>query len=128
MLEHACDAEIADFDLAGFREENVLRFQVSVQNFPIVNVLQRQANLDEPLTDLILRESSPQLLLLRDSLVHVAAVGVVHHDAEISAGVRGRGVLSVHEGFSVGDYVGMAQLAQQVNFVEGVQFLLAVHL
>ena len=63
-----------------------------MQNLAVVAVLERQADLREPVQDLILREVVlghlrlalvPSLKFL-DLQRHVAAISVVHHDAELA--------------------------------------------
>ena len=54
MLEHARNTEITDFNLAWLRHEDVLSFQISVQDLPIMDMLDGKGHLDEPVQDLIL--------------------------------------------------------------------------
>lgn len=48
MLEDPSDAEVTDFDLAALGHENVLRFQVAMEDLAIVDVLDREGHLHEP--------------------------------------------------------------------------------
>lgn len=75
------------------REEYVLALEVSVEDLAVVNVLQAEANLSEPLEHLRLTESASSLLF--DPVLEVAAyhilenpeltISEVHDDAELSA-------------------------------------------
>jgi len=82
MAEHARDAEVADLDDALLRQKHILALQIAVQNFAVVHVLHAEADLREPVEELALGEVAPALVL--DSLGQVAAVRVVHHDAEVA--------------------------------------------
>ena len=53
MLKHTRDAEVTDLDLAALRHEYVLRFEVSVQDFAIVDVFDGESHLHEPIEDLV---------------------------------------------------------------------------
>ena len=55
-VQNLGDAEIAKFDDPGFGEEYILRFDVAMKNFPVVDVFQRQADLNEPIHDLETRQ------------------------------------------------------------------------
>jgi len=55
MLEHSRNTEVADLDLSVLRHENVLRLQVSVKNFSVVNVFDRKRHLHEPIQYLVFR-------------------------------------------------------------------------
>jgi hypothetical protein len=39
MLEHSGDTKVSNFDVIGLGHENVLSLQVSVQDFPVVDML-----------------------------------------------------------------------------------------
>ena len=54
MLQHPRDTEVTDLDLVRLSHENVLRLQIAMQDLPIVDVLDRQAHLHEPVQDLVL--------------------------------------------------------------------------
>lgn len=55
VLENSCDTEISDLDLAILRHKNVLGLQVAMQNLPVVNMLDGQRHLYEPVKNLVLR-------------------------------------------------------------------------
>lgn len=91
FAENTGNTEIAQLDHVVLSEENVLGFEISVQYLPIVNVLQCKANLGEPIENVVLApilQLPTSLLLLLvlvlNSSLQVAAVRVVHHDAELS--------------------------------------------
>jgi hypothetical protein len=54
MLEHSGDSEVSDFNLVVLGHENVLSFEIPVQDLPVVDVLDCQGHLDEPIEDLVL--------------------------------------------------------------------------
>jgi hypothetical protein len=53
MLKNNGDAEVTNLDLVSLSHEYVLRFQVPMQNLPIVDVLYSKSHLYEPIKDLI---------------------------------------------------------------------------
>lgn len=55
-MEDPSDAKVAKFDHAALREENVLGLDVTVQDFAIMAVLECEADLGEPVQDLVLAE------------------------------------------------------------------------
>ena len=61
MLQDLSDSEIPNFDNALFGQEDILAFQVSVKNLPIVNVLHAEAQLSEPFQNLTFWEVSTPL-------------------------------------------------------------------
>ena len=66
-----------------------MRFDVSVQNFPIMNMLDSEAHLGEVVEELIFCHgvAVPVLVLLvalLNHLVHVTAVSEVHHYAQLA--------------------------------------------
>ena len=67
VLEHFWNTEIAQFNCVISCQENVLRFEIAMQNFPLMNVLQRHANLQEPIHNFSLWEK----LALRFHLLHM---------------------------------------------------------
>ena len=78
---------------ASLCQENILALNVSVQNFPIVTMLQRKAYLREHLQDVLLLE--PHSLVVRQLGIfllglsshmrgHVAVVAVFHNDAQFA--------------------------------------------
>ena len=71
ILKNLCDSEVADLDDALLRQKDILALEVSVQDLAVVDVLEPQTNLGEPLQHLGLREHAPLLLL--HSCLQVAA-------------------------------------------------------
>jgi hypothetical protein len=55
VIQNAGNAEITKFDTPTFCEENVLGFQIPMKDLPIMDVLNRQAELDEIVQDLLFR-------------------------------------------------------------------------
>ena len=54
-----------------------------MQDFAVMNVLYGQGHLHEPVEDLVFAVADlANLLLVVDLRVEVAAVGIVHHDAQ----------------------------------------------
>lgn len=89
-----------------------------MQDFAVMDVLEREADLDEPVEDLLLIELLAGLLLLGDFAVHIASVCEVHDYAQTSA---------VHEAFAIGDNVRMAHGLEHVDFIQRFLFLFALH-
>jgi len=48
MLKHPCYSEVSYFYLAILGHENILGLQISVQDLPIMNVLDSESHLHEP--------------------------------------------------------------------------------
>lgn len=53
MLEDSRDTEISDLDLIRLRHEYVLGLQITMQDLAIVDVLDSQAHLHEPVENLV---------------------------------------------------------------------------
>ena len=49
VLEHSSNTEVSDFDLVRLSHEDVLSFQVSVEDLAVVDVLNCQAHLHKPI-------------------------------------------------------------------------------
>ena len=77
------DAKIAYFNTVIFRNEHILCFKVSVQNFVIVDVLKTEGELDEPIEDVSLRETLVALLSLLNSFLEISSLAVVHDYADV---------------------------------------------
>ena len=90
-----------------------------MQYLPLVNVLERQAKLDEPLHDSLLRE----VLLLLAHFLHV--VSQVAHLTELHDYDQ---LALVHEASLVRHYVRMAQFTQQHRLLKALLFLLLLQL
>lgn len=119
MLQHACDPEVAHLDLALAVKEYVLRLQVPVQYLAVVDVLDGQRDLHEPVQDGVLGEALPVRLLLGDHLEHVAAVRLVHHDAQAPL---------VHERLALGHDLGVPHRLEHMHFIQCLLFLFPIHL
>ena len=120
MLQNPGYTKITDFDKPFLRCENVLSFEISVENFPIVDMLHGKRHLNEPVENLVLSIAHlPNLLLVRNFGVQVAAISVVHHDAEAPL---------VHEGLFVGNNIWVPHCLKHVDLIDGIFSLLAVHL
>ncbi len=110
-FEHAGNAKVAQLDDITLGQEDVLRLEIAVQNFAVVDVLERKRNLDKlwkaevgkekgrgkqhsshtnphadtnPVDDLVLREAGAQLGLGIDTRKQVAAIAVVHHNVQVT--------------------------------------------
>ena len=54
MLKNSGNTEISYFYLICLSHKDVLRFQIAMQNLPIVNVFNSKTHLDKPVKDLVL--------------------------------------------------------------------------
>lgn len=113
-VEDLGDAEVAEADAAIF-EEDVLRFEVAVEDLLLMKVEEGEGHLGEPVDDLRLGEA----FLVSNFLVNVASLAVDHDDVEI--------LLAVEEGVLVGDDVGVAELLEEADLVLGVLAVLLGH-
>ena len=119
MLQNPGYTKITDFDKPFLRCENVLGFEISVENFPIVDMLHGKRHLNEPVENLVLSVAHlPNLLLVRNFGVEVAAISVVHHDAEAPL---------VHEGLFVGNNIWVPHCLKHVDLIDSIFSLLTVH-
>ena len=48
VLKNSSDSKVTNLDLSRICHENILSFQISVQNPPVVNMLNRESHLNEP--------------------------------------------------------------------------------
>ena len=120
MLKNSRDTKVTNFDRSILVHKNVLSLQISVQNFPVMDMLDGQCHLNEPIKDLVLAVTDlTDLFLICNFGVQITPVGIVHDDAETSF---------VHKGLFVSDDVRMSHSLQDMDFVNGVFSLLAVHL
>jgi hypothetical protein len=55
VLEYSSNTEVTNLDLAVLRHEDVLSFQVSVQDLPVMNVFDCKRHLHEPVQNLVFR-------------------------------------------------------------------------
>ena len=64
-------------------EENVLRFHVTVQNFALMEVQQRQGHLDQPVHNLLFGEVFALRIVVFDFGVNIATITIDHDDVQI---------------------------------------------
>ena len=82
MLEDPGDTEISNLDLPILGHEYVLCLEVSMKDLSVVDVLDCQGHLDEPVEDLVFSAAHFPLFFLHINFcVQVASVSVVHHNA-----------------------------------------------
>mgnify|MGYP001602344013 FL=1 len=79
MLKNLSYAKVAKLYPMCFSEENVLTFEISMKNFPIVDMLDCKANLREPFEDFLFRKV---LLLLLQIVLQVSPICIIHNDAK----------------------------------------------
>ena len=96
------------FDFAVF-EEYVLCFEIPVQYLLVVEVVECETDLYEPVHDLGLREEFA--LGLQDPVVHVPAFAVHHHDVQV--------LLFVQERIFVRNDVRVTQFLKQPHLGRG---------
>ena len=97
-------------------EKYILRLHIPVENLLLMQVVQREPNLYQPLPDLLLLE-----VLLLGGLyvgVHVSAVAVHHNDVEV--------LVAIDEGVLVGDNVWVRELLEQFDLNELVDLAMNV--
>ena len=83
MLENSCDTKVTDFDRAILVHENVLCFEISMKNFSVVNMLDGQGHLNEPVEDLVFTVAHFSYLFLVSNLgIQVSTIGIVHDDTK----------------------------------------------
>lgn len=87
-----------------------------MHDFVVVDVLEAEANLYEPLEDLVLLEGDSGLALAGDACFEVSAFGVLHDDADV--------LVLVEEALTVGDDVLVAQGLHHLDFPQDVLLLL----
>jgi hypothetical protein len=81
--ERARDAQVAELYDPRLHQENVGALEVAVDDAPVVDVLEREAQLHEHVQRLLLRHGFALLLQLRDAASQVPAVGVLHHNEQL---------------------------------------------
>ena len=126
VLEDTGDTEVADFDLSTLCHEDVLRLEVAVENFTVMDVLDGKRHLDKPVKDLVLAIAywdknnkivrriisiltSANFLLVRDLGIKVTSICVVHHNTQTSF---------IHERFFVRDDVWVPHRFKHMNLFE----------
>lgn len=85
VREDAREAEVAEFDVVSDIEEDIARFDVSVENFAffaVVALIQGQDDLREDLPDHIFSHEILLLLALLDQLRHVSSGTMLHYDIQ----------------------------------------------
>jgi len=119
MLQDSCDSEISNFNLSVLIHEYILSFQISMKNFPVVDVFNSQGHLNKPVDDLVLCVTYfAYFLLVADLGVEISSISVIHHDTEATF---------VHEGLLVSDNVRVSQRFQNMNFIYRIFSLFPVH-
>ena len=119
MLKNSCNTKVSNFDRPILVHEDVLSFEISVKDFPIVNVLNGKSHLDKPIKNLVFRVTDfSNFLLICNFGVEISSVGIVHDNAKTPL---------VHKRLFVGNDVRMPHCFQDMNFVDGIFTLLPVH-
>ena len=120
MLQNPRNSKISNFDLTTLCHEDILSLQISVEDLPIVDVLDSQGHLDEPVEDLVFSVTHfAYFLLICYPCIQIVAVCIVHNDAQTPL---------IHETFFVCDDVRMSHCFEHMHFIDGILSLLAVHL
>ena len=120
MLQNPCNPEISNFDLATLRHEDVLSLQISMKDLSIMNVLDSQCHLNEPVENLVLGVTYfSNFLLICDPGIQIVAVRIVHDNTETSL---------VHETFLISNDVRMSHRFKHMHLIDGIFSLLTVHL
>lgn len=119
MLQYSSNSKVANLDLIVLSHEDVLSLEISVQNFPVMNVLDGKSHLHKPVKQLLLWDQLLDFLLILNLLIHVAAICIVHDDAK---------KLLIHKALSVCDDVRVAHGLENAYLIESVLFLLFLHI
>ena len=80
-LKHSGDAEVAQFYESTIHKENVSGFDVTVEDLSVVAVLQCEANLSEPVQDLVLSK----VVLRHLRLSFVASLQILNLQSHVAA-------------------------------------------
>jgi hypothetical protein len=80
VFENTSDAEVTKLHAAVFCEEDILRLEIAVQDLPIVNVFNRERDLNEVSKNVVFSEERATAPL--DLLRQIAAICVLHHHLE----------------------------------------------
>jgi len=113
LLGYLRDIQIAQFKGAIALHKHVGGLQVSVQNLLFVQRLESTRQLEQRSPDFELLEIGLVLFVLYDSVVQVASVRKIHHDAQTTRQV-------VEKSFFVSDNVGVLNRGEDADFVERV--------
>lgn len=106
MGQNSGDTEISQLDHTSFRQEDILTFDVSMKNLPVVDVFHPQAELCEPVENLAFTEVATSLTL--DPILQITSICIVHHDVEL--------LLLCFVNFSEHDNVRMIKSSQDLCF------------
>lgn len=82
MLKHPGDSKVTNLDDTLFCQENVLAFDISVQNFTVMDVLHSEAYLGKPVKNGALWKVAASLLLNLNS--QITSIGIVHDNTQMS--------------------------------------------
>lgn len=102
------EAEVAEFDDAAVGDEEVARLHVAVYDLPVVDVLQREAHLHEPVDDRLFAEALLAEALRGYPLRKVAAASILHQNVETGAADNVR---------DVADDVVVVELTEYLNLL-----------
>ena len=80
ILQNFTNAKISELDRHIARQENVLGFKVSVDDLALVNVLQGEANLNEPIENISFLEILVVLYPSPYVVAQVPHIAVLHYD------------------------------------------------
>jgi len=113
-------ASRTELERAVIHEEDVLRLEVAVDDVPVVDILERERELQEPLHDLLLRHPLVPLLVVLYKAVHVAARAKGHDEAQLVGRL-------VDEAVLVAANVRVAQPLEQARLLERRLALARLH-
>jgi hypothetical protein len=83
VLQNTSNTKVTNLDRPILVHEDVLSLQISVQNFPVVNMLNSESHLNKPVENLVFTVTDfANFLLVGDLSVEVSSVCIVHDDAE----------------------------------------------
>lgn len=80
LVEDSGYSEISQLEGVVFGNKNILAFDVAVEDLAVMHVLDRQADLGEPIQDVRFLEKLLLGFSLRDGLGQVPTLCVFHHD------------------------------------------------
>jgi hypothetical protein len=83
MLKDSGDTEVTYLYLICLCHEDILSFQITVQNFAIVNMLDSQAHLHKPVENLVFSvHNFADFLLISDLCIQITSIRIVHDYTE----------------------------------------------
>ena len=115
MLEYTRDTEVTKLYRQISRQENILWFQISMDDPTGMHILKRQTYLDEPVENLGLCKVLALADLPLDVVAEVSYLAVLHYDDKF---------LECEVALLVGHNVWVVQIFQKINFQHGAFFLL----